>query len=193
MNDENNNLNDVSNYDVFEKWRKIQNFPKFGMFNALTKDYNEYLQDMLSLNKILIDLQVYLSNYWLQMSKSNFQAIGNVILKSRSNPKLSKVDSEKFRLLVIDAFEEAFSSLFSSKEFAIAYNKVYSKQLDFVNYVNKIVEKNLNLLNIPTRSELDEVLKDLQEMKKNLRTIKNEYEKTHKKINQISYRNDNPR
>jgi polyhydroxyalkanoate synthase subunit PhaE len=193
LKDENNNLNDVSKYDIFEKWKRIQNFPTFGMFNALTKDYNEYLHDMLSLNKILIDLQTYLSNYWLQMSKTNFQAIGNVILKSRSDPKLSEANSEKFRLLVIDAFEEAFSSLFSSKEFAIAYNEVYSKQLDFVNYVNKIVEKNLNLLNIPTRSELDEVLKDLQEMKRNLRAIKNEYEKTHKKINQISYRNDKPK
>jgi hypothetical protein len=117
------------------------------------------------------------------MSKTHFQAIGNVILKSKSDPNLNKADSEKFRLLVIDAFEEAYSSLFSSKEFAIAYNEVYSKQLDFVNYINKIVEKNLNILNIPTRSELDEVLKDLQEMKKSLRILKNEYEKTRKKIN----------
>ena len=50
-------------------------------------------------------------------------------------------------------------------------------QLDFVNYINKLVEKNLNLLNMPTRSELDEVLKDLQEIKKILRTLKNGYEK----------------
>jgi DNA-binding protein YbaB len=115
------------------------------------------------------------------MSKTQFHAIGNVLLKSRSDPKLNDPDSERFRLLVIDAFEEAYSSLFSSKEFAVAYNEVYSKQLDFVNYVNKIVERNLNLLNIPTRTELDEVLKDLQEMKKTIRNIKNRYEKPEKK------------
>jgi hypothetical protein len=63
----------------------------------------------------------------------------------------------------------------------VAYNEVYSKQLDFINYINKIVEKNLNLLNIPTRSELDQVLKDLQEMKKTLRNIKNGYEKPERK------------
>lgn len=183
LKDENNNLNDFTKYDIFERWKNLQNFPTLGIFNALAKDYNEYLQDMLSLNKILMDLQTYSSNYWLQMSKTHFQAIGNVILKSKSDPNLNEADSEKFRLLVIDAFEEAYSSLFSSKEFAIAYNEVYSKQLDFVNYINKIVEKNLNILNIPTRSELDEVLKDLQEMKKSLRIMKNEYEKTRKKIN----------
>jgi hypothetical protein len=44
-----------------------------------------------------------------------------------------------------------------------------------------MVEKNLNLLNIPTRTELDEVLKDLQEMKKTLRDIKNTYEKPERK------------
>ena len=115
------------------------------------------------------------------MSKTQFQAIGNVILKSRSDPKLNNPDSERFRLLVIDAFEESYSALFSSKEFAVAYNEVYSKQLDFVNYINKLVEKNLNLLNIPTRSELDEILRDLQEMKKTLRSIKNGYEKSEKK------------
>jgi hypothetical protein len=111
------------------------------------------------------------------MSRTQFQAIGNVLLKSRSDSKSNTPDSERFRLLVIDAFEEAYSALFSSKEFAVAYNDVYSKQLDFVNYINKIVEKNLSLLNIPTRSELDQVLKDLQEMKKTLRNIKNGYEK----------------
>ncbi|MGH9997078.1 MAG: poly(R)-hydroxyalkanoic acid synthase subunit PhaE [Nitrososphaeraceae archaeon] len=181
MKDENNSLNDFTKYDIFEKWKKLQNFPTLGMFNALTKDYNEYLEDIQELSRILMDLQKYLSNYWMQMSKTQFHAIGNVLLKSRSDPKLNDPDSERFRHLVIDAFEEAYSSLFSSKEFAVAYNEVYSKQLDFVNCINKIVERNLNLLNIPTRTELDEVLKDLQEMKKTLRNIKNAYEKPERK------------
>ena len=181
MKDENNSLNDFTKYDIFEKWKKLQNFPTLGMFNALTKDYNEYLEDMQELSRILMDLQKYLSNYWMQMSKTQFHAIGNVLLKSRSDPKLNDPDSERFRHLVIDAFEEAYSSLFSSKEFAVAYNEVYSKQLDFVNCINKIVERNLNLLNIPTRTELDEVLKDLQEMKKTLRNIINAYEKPERK------------
>jgi len=172
-----NALNDFTEYGVFEKWKKLQNFPTLGMFSALTKDYNEYVQDMVELNQILMDLQKYMSDYWLQMSRTQFQAIGNVLLKSKSDSKLNSPDSERFRLLVIDAFEEAYSTLFSSKEFAIAYNKVYSKQLDFVKYINKMVEKNLNLLNIPTRSELDQVLKDLQEMKKTLRNMKKGYEK----------------
>lgn len=181
MKEENNSLDDFTKYDIFEKWKKLQNFPTLGMFNALTKDYNEYLEDMQELSRILMDLQKYLSNYWMQMSKTQFHAIGNVLLKSRSDPKLNDPDSERFRHLVIDAFEEAYSSLFSSKEFAVAYNEVYSKQLDFVNCINKIVERNLNLLNIPTRTELDEVLKDLQEMKKTLRNIKNAYEKPERK------------
>lgn len=181
MKDENNSLDDFTKYDIFEKWKKLQNFPTLGMFNALTKDYNEYLEDMQELSRILMDLQKYLSNYWMQMSKTQFHAIGNVLLKSRSDPKLNDPDSERFRHLVIDAFEEAYSSLFSSKEFAVAYNEVYSKQLDFVNCINRIVERNLNLLNIPTRTELDEVLKDLQEMKKTLRNIKNAYEKPERK------------
>ena len=181
MKDENNALSDISKYDLFENWKNLQNFPTLGIFNALTKDYHEYLEDLLSLNRILVDLQKNLSTYWLQMSKANFRAVGNVILKSRSDPDLKDANSEKFRVLVIDAFEEAYSSLFSSKEFAISYNEVYSKQLDIVNHINRIVEKNLKLLNVPTRSELDEVLKDLQEIKKTLRIMKSRYEKLERK------------
>jgi poly[(R)-3-hydroxyalkanoate] polymerase subunit PhaE len=181
LKDENNALNNFTKYDLFENWKNLQNFPTLGMFNALTKDYNEYMEDLLSVNRILVDLQKNLSTYWLQMSKANFRAVANVILKSKSDPDFKDANSEKFRLLVIDAFEEAYSSLFSSKEFAIAYNEVYSKQLDIVNYINRIAEKNLKLLNIPTRSELDEVLKDLQDMKKTLRIMKNRYEKLDRK------------
>ena len=181
MKDENNALSDISKYDLFENWKNLQNFPTLGIFNALTKDYNEYMEDLLSLNRILVDLQKNLSTYWLQMSKANFRAVGNVILKSKSDPDMKDANSEKFRLLVIDAFEEAYSSLFSSKEFAIAYNEVYSKQLDIVNHINRIVEKNLKLLNVPTKSELDEVLKDLQEIKKTLRIMKSRYEKLDRK------------
>lgn len=181
MKDENNTFNDYTEYDVFEKWKKLQNFPTLGMFSAITKDYNENMQEILQLNQILMDLQKYMSNYWLQMSKTQFQAISNVLLKSRTDSNSNNYDSERFRLLVIDAFEEAYSALFSSKDFAVAYNKVYSKQLDFVKYINKMVEKNLNLLNIPTRSELDQVLKDLHEIKKTLRNIKNDYEKAVRK------------
>ena len=113
MNDENNTLNDFTKYDIFEKWKKLQNFPTLGMFSAMTKDYNQYVQDIVELNQILMDLQKYMSNYWLQMSRTQFQAIGNVLLKSRSDSKMNNPDSERFRLLVIDAFEEAYSALFS--------------------------------------------------------------------------------
>jgi len=181
LKDENNALNNFAKYDLFENWKNLQNFPTLGMFNALTKDYNEYMEDLLSVNRILVDLQKNLSTYWLQMSEANFRAVANVILKSKSDPNLKDANSDKLRLLVIDAFEEAYSSLFSSKEFAVAYNEVYSKQLDIVNYINRIAEKNLKLLNIPTRSELDEVLKELQEVKRTLRIMKNRYEKLDRK------------
>ena len=106
MNDENNTLNDFTKYDIFEKWKKLQNFPTLGIFGALTRDYNEYVQDIVELNQILMDLQKYMSNYWLQMSRTQFQAIGNVLLKSRSDSKMNNPDSERFRALVIDAFED---------------------------------------------------------------------------------------
>ena len=57
MKDENNTLNDFNKYDIFEKWKKLQNFPTLGMFSVLNKDYNEYMEDLITLNKILMDFR----------------------------------------------------------------------------------------------------------------------------------------
>lgn len=129
MKDEHNALNDFNNYDIFEKWKKLQNIPTLGMFSVLNKDYNEYMEDLITLNKILADLQKYFSNYWLQMSKTQFQALGNLILRSKADPNISDPNSEKFRLLVIDAFEEAYSSLFLQKSLLYPITKYIQSSL----------------------------------------------------------------
>ena len=79
-------------------------------------------------------------------------------------------------MILIDAFEDAFTSLFTSKAFAKAYNEVSSNQIELVNCIHRIFEKNLETLRLPTRSELDVILEDINELKRNIRDMRKELE-----------------
>jgi len=128
----------------------------------------------LVLTKTLIDLYGSLNGYWIQMSSAYTQALNNVGKKKL--PKSDPWDSEQFRMILIDAFEDAFTSLFTSKEFAKASNEVSSNQIELVNCVHRIFEKNLETLRLPTRSELDVILEDINELKRNIRDMRKELE-----------------
>ena len=51
-------------------------------------------------------------------------------------------------------------------------NKVSNDQLEFSKVIHKIMDKNLSILNLPTRRELDLILKNLHEVKNEVRNIK---------------------
>jgi archaellum component FlaC len=48
--------------------------------------------------------------------------------------------------------------------------------MDFSRALQGIAEKNLKVLNMPTRGEVDEMLKDIHELKKNVRELKKSIE-----------------
>jgi len=159
---------------AYDKWNEIIQLPSIGPIKAFTKDYNEYFSELLVLTKTLIDLYGSLNGYWIQMNGAYTQALNNVGKKKL--PNSDPWDSEQFRMILIDAFEDAFTSLFTSKDFAKAYNEVSSNQIELINCVHRIFEKNLETLRLPTRSELDVILEDINELKKNIRDMRKELE-----------------
>jgi polyhydroxyalkanoate synthesis regulator phasin len=81
---------------------------------------------------------------------------------------------------LIDAFEDAFTSLFTSKDFAKAYDEVSSAQTELMNSIHRIFEKNMEILNIPTRSEVDIILRELTELRRDVRDLRKEFESVKK-------------
>ena len=159
---------------VYQKWNEIVQLPSIGPMKAFVKDYNQYCSDLLSLIKNVIDVYSSLNNYWMQMGSAFTQALNNLLKEKPSSS--GQWDQEQLRMTLIDAFEDAFTSLFTSKDFAKVYNEVSSTQIDLMDSIHRIFEKNLEMLNLPTRSELDIVLKDITELKRNIRDIRREFE-----------------
>lgn len=156
---------------IFNSWSELVKMPTIGLFPAFTQEFRSYSQDLLGLGQTLLNAQTNLSDYWKQMNMAYVQATKEV---SERAPKQlrSKEDIDEYRKITINAFEDAFTGLFNSKDFSVAYGKVSSDLLDLFKQMQKFAEKNLKVLNLPTRDEMDEILKDIHDMKRTIRDMK---------------------
>jgi hypothetical protein len=83
---------------------------------------------------------------------------------------------ENYRRAAIEAFEDSFTDLFTSSEFSEVYGRLFGSQLNVSRIMQNIMEKNFKILNLPTRSEVDEILKDIVELKRTVRDMKRRVE-----------------
>jgi hypothetical protein len=170
--------------DIFNVWSDFIKLPTIGPFQAFSKDSIFYSQELFNLFQTLIQLQTNMGDYWTQMNNAYLRAVeqvadrmhnGNQNQQHSSKDKLGrspKENMEEYRKTIIDAFEEAFTDLFSSNEFGTINSNLISTQLDVVKHLQNIAEKNFKTLNLPTRSELDELSKDVHEIKREIHDIK---------------------
>jgi hypothetical protein len=123
----------------------------------------------------MAELKTNMDSYWVLVSSAYAKAMKETIERA---PKqlLTKDDFENYRRAAIEAFEDVFTDLFASAEFSSVYGKMFSSQLDVSRTIQGIAEKNSKTLNIPTRSEVDDILKDIAELKRTVRDMKRSIE-----------------
>jgi Poly(R)-hydroxyalkanoic acid synthase subunit (PHA_synth_III_E) len=156
---------------ILHNWTEFIKMPTIGPIHAFFEDFTSYAQDLLSLNQTIINAQTNLNEYWKLINMAYVQATKEV--SERAPKKLnSKEDFEQYRNITINAFEDAFTNLFSSKEFSVAYGKVSNDLLDLFKKMQKFAEKNLKVLNLPTRDEMDQILKDIHDIKRTIHDMK---------------------
>ena len=170
--------------DIFNVWSDFIKLPTIGPFQAFSKDSIFYSQELFNLVQTLIQLQTNLSEYWAQMNTAYLRAVEQVADRMHigkqnqqryGNDKpghFPKESMEEYRKVLIDAFEEVFTNLFNSNEFGIMNSNLISSQLDVLKHLQNIAEKNFKTLNLPTRTELDEISKDVHELKREIHEIK---------------------
>jgi polyhydroxyalkanoate synthesis regulator phasin len=157
--------------DVIKNWSELFKLPTVGPFYAFSQELDPFAQKLSDISQTLLRLQINLNEYWIQIRKAYIQAISEI---SEKAPKQynSKEDFENYRKVAIEVFEDTFTRLFTSKEFPAIYNKVSSDQMDLLRYVQSIVEKSFQSLNLPTRSEIDELTKDIHSLKRTVHELK---------------------
>jgi hypothetical protein len=163
-------------------WTELLKLPTIGPFHALSQEADPYIQGLLDISQTLIKLQIDLNEYWSQMRNAYSKAIKETTDRAPKQYN-SKEDFENYRRIAIEAFEEAFTALFTSEEFPKIYSKVSNDQIDIVRYTQKLMENIFQTLNLPTRSEINELTKDIHYLRRNMRNIKRSLDELQTSLN----------
>jgi hypothetical protein len=178
---ENNNADSAQEFmqeqvnRVFEFWSGTLKLPTIGPIHAFSKDFSLFANDFISLGKAMIELKGNMDGYWSLLSKAYTRAVRDTV--ERAPMQLAtKEDFENYRRAAIEAFEDSFTDLFTSSEFSEVYGRLFGSQLSVSAVMQNIMEKNFKVLNLPTRSEVDEILKDIAELKRTVRDMRRRIE-----------------
>jgi hypothetical protein len=106
-----------------------------------------------------------LTEYYKQLSETWTEAQKKVNSKASSIPQDSE-QLEAYKRIWIDIFENDFTQLFDSEKFGQNYSKLVSAELDLTRHWENILNVTLQSLRLPTRKEVDEVYKELHELRK---------------------------
>lgn len=163
---------------LINNWSELLKLPTIGPFHAFSQEIDPYLQGMLSINQTLLKLQVDLNEYWSNIKNAYSNALKETTDRA---PKTfnTKEDFENYRKVIIEAFEDAFTALFTSEEFPRVYNKVSNDQMELLKSIQQLIENSLQTLNLPTRSEINELAKDIHSLKRDIRNLKKRAEGTY--------------
>jgi hypothetical protein len=155
---------------VFNIWADIAKLPTVGPSFAYSQNSRSDLKELVEYGKSFLELQIHLSEYCMQINNTYVQALAKA---SEKAPKQynSREDFEKYRKVAIDVFEDAFTGLYDSKEFAMLYGLLQSDQFDLLMHLQKLTENNLKALNLPTRSDMDDMSKDIHDLKKTVHDL----------------------
>jgi Poly(R)-hydroxyalkanoic acid synthase subunit (PHA_synth_III_E) len=167
---------------VINNWSELLRLPTIGPFHALSQEADPYIQGLQDISQTLIKLQIDLNEYWSQMRNAYSKALKETTDRAPKQYN-SKEDFENYRKVAIEAFEEAFTALFTSEEFPKIYSKVSNDQIDIVRYTQKLIENIFQTFNLPTRSEINELTKDIHYLKRNMRNIKRSLEELQTSLN----------
>lgn len=155
---------------VFNIWSDISRLPTVGPSFAYSQNPRSDLKEVIEIGKSFLELQIHVSEYYMQINNTYVQALARA---SEKAPKQynSREDFERYRKVAIDVFEDAFTGLYDSKEFAILCGLLQSNKFDLLMHLQKLTENNLKALNLPTRSDMDDMSKDIHDLKKTVHDL----------------------
>ena len=139
---------------------------------------------LANLTETIMKSQITLGQYWKQVNQAYVNAVLRINEKTSSSllDIKTKKDLDDYRKLMIDSFEEEFTRLFNSKEFALTYRDLLDKQMDILKQIQASSQRTLGILNLPTRKEMDMISRDLHDLRKSVMDLNERLESTIRKM-----------
>lgn len=126
--------------------------------------------EMIEINEQLVEFNNHLAEYYKKLADTWNEAQQQFGRKVPEVPTDAEhVDSSK--RIWIDIFENYFTKLFDSPEFAENFGKLVASELELANHWKNITSLLLETANMPTKKEIDEIYKELQSLRKRINKL----------------------
>ena len=154
-----------------EFWKKFTNIPKYSPFSLLeeTSNIGKNLQDLLIVSS---KMQYFTINYISQLNKTYTEALDKLPSKDIKYEIESEQDLKKYRNILIGTLEESFTNLFQSTEFGILVSDIMSTYSEYNKLLKNISNTFLLPLNLSNKDDIDTILKEMQELKREVRDLR---------------------
>jgi hypothetical protein len=150
----------------FKQMTELNNITALGPFTSVMNDPNINLNTLKEHGNLLIKYQTNLNFYLSSMINAYFAALNKVSASSKEG----NIPSIEFRKIIINSFEDVFSSMFESPEFSITYNNLANSIIDLIKSYQRFFDTNPLLFGrsqqIFTKEEKDSLFYNLHEIKK---------------------------
>ncbi|MGC2307816.1 MAG: poly(R)-hydroxyalkanoic acid synthase subunit PhaE [Nitrososphaeraceae archaeon] len=176
--------NDELGKSMLGIWEEIFKLPTIGPLFSYFGNIKEQNAQVANLAETIMKSQITLGQYWKQVNQAYVNAALRINEKTSSSllDIKTKKDLDDYRKIMIDSFEEEFTKLFNSKDFALTYRDLLDKQMDLLSQIQASSQRTLGILNLPTRKELDTISKDLHDLRKSVMDLHERLESTVRKL-----------
>lgn len=175
--------------DVLEKyqefWKKFYNIPKFSPF-SLTEETSNVVQNLQELVIITSKIQYFNSNYLTQINKTYSEALDKLPPNKSEYPLQSEQDIKKYRSFLLGTLEESFTNLFQSREFGTLVSDLMGAYAEYSKILKNISNPYLVSLNLSSKDDIDVLLKDVQELKREVRDLRKSIDIIMSEDNQVA-------
>jgi hypothetical protein len=154
-----------------EFWKKFTNIPKYSPLSLMeeTTNIGKNIQDLLIVSS---KMQYFTVNYISQITKTYSEALDKLPSNAIKSDIKSEQDLKKYRNILIGTLEESFTHLFQSKEFGMLVSDIMSTYSDYNKLLKNITNTFLLSLNLTNKDDIDVILKEMQELKRQVRDIR---------------------
>lgn len=165
-------------------WEEIFKLPTIGPLFSYFGNIKDENAQLANLVDTIMKSQITLGQYWKQVNQAYVNAVLRINEKTSSSllDIKTKKDLDDYRKLMIDSFEEEFTRLFNSKEFALVYRDLLDKQMDILKQIQASTQRTLGILNLPTRKEMDMISRDLHDLRKSVMDLQEKLESAVRKM-----------
>ncbi|NWJ29893.1 hypothetical protein HX850_03135 [Marine Group I thaumarchaeote] len=161
---------------------KPQALTSIGPMRAFATNSKKITTELIEINQVLSEFNQYITEYYKQLSDTWSVAQKKVDLKAPDI--LQDVEqTEAFKRIWIDIFDNDFTELFDSGKFGENYGKLISKELELTKHWNNITNVILQSVNLPSKEEMDEIYKEMHSLKKRIGKLELELKKREMKSN----------